>query len=118
MGYLQGNFTGSEFNLYQRTDPTHEIIATINYNSEVSCSTKCRKMEVYMKHPLSNMHIKSDSSLKELYTEEENASSRSIIKLINKEPQWSEQMDCYILNFHGKSKYGSTKNVILVEEGR
>ena len=41
--------------------------------------------------------------------------SRNIIKLITKEPKYQPKQDCYILNFKGKSRFGSIKNMILIE---
>jgi hypothetical protein len=51
-----------------------------------------------------------------LYSIGENASEKRIIKLINKQAQWSESLNCFIMNFNGKCKYPSVKNMILVHE--
>jgi len=44
----------------------------------------------------------------------ENNSLMKINKYINKKPEWNSTLDCYILNFKGKSKLGSVKNMILI----
>ena len=50
MGNLKGNFTGSEFNLFQSVEGGEDLIATIVYEGGCQC-TKFRKMEVYVKNP-------------------------------------------------------------------
>ena len=35
---------------------------------------------------------------------------------MTKEPKYNKKHDCYSINFRGKSKFASTKNMVLVEE--
>jgi len=56
------------------------------------------------------------SNLQELYEIGENAPLRKIVKLVSKKPEWSQEHDCYLLDFRGRSKMGSVKNMILTEE--
>ena len=53
MGYLKGNFTGSEFNLFQSGEDGEELVATIVYEGGCKCSSY-RKMEIYLKNPSLN----------------------------------------------------------------
>lgn len=49
-GYLAGNFAGSIFNLYQKADGLQELVCTIVYDIECSCSSSTRKVEIYLKN--------------------------------------------------------------------
>lgn len=114
MGYIRGNFGGTEFNIYQCQEGGDEIIGTVIYRSECSCNAY-RKMEVYIrKENLQNKEFfMGDQTLKELYLK---GGSADIRKLVTKEPDWREDLKCYVMNFKGHGKMSSTKNTILVDE--
>ncbi len=46
----------------------------------------------------------------------ENASQQKIVKLINKQPEWNEEHGQYYMNFKGKCKMPSVKNMVLINE--
>lgn len=75
-------------------------------------------MEVYVKNPSFRGSFGDNASLKELYESVGDNSSRNIIKLVTKEPKYQPKKDCYFLNFKGKSRFGSIKNMILVEPSK
>lgn len=59
--------------------------------------------------------IDGKKNLKELYEIGDNASARKILKFINKKPRWNKQKKCFQMDFHGKMKIPSVKNMILVD---
>ena len=89
-------------------------MATICYINEISCAHTFRRMEVYIRQ--AGVGGVAGQSLREVYGQE-GAGSRSVVKLVNRVPMWNQKMECFTLNFHGKSRCGSIKNTILVEEG-
>ena len=42
---------GSEYNLYQHDNDTHDLVATIYYETSLGCCSNFRKTEVYFKIP-------------------------------------------------------------------
>jgi hypothetical protein len=50
IGYLKGNFSGTEFNLYQMYDGIQELACTICYKAELTCSPTFRNSEVYIRN--------------------------------------------------------------------
>ncbi len=46
----------------------------------------------------------------------QNASQKKIVKLINKQPEWNEEHGQYYMNFKGKCKMASVKNMVLINE--
>lgn len=50
LGYLSGNLVGSCFNLYQSSGGIDELVCTIVYETELTCSPAFRKVEIYIKN--------------------------------------------------------------------
>ena len=50
LGYLSGNLVGSYFNLYQSLDGVDDLVCTIVYETELTCSPAFRKVEIYIKN--------------------------------------------------------------------
>ena len=80
LGYIRGNFGGTEFNIYQCLDGGDEIIGTVLYKSEFSCNAY-RKMEVYIRNASTENKelFKGDQTLKELYEKGGKADIRKLI---------------------------------------
>ena len=55
-------------------------------------------------------------NLKDEYQSAVSHADRKIVKLVTKDPRWSERNGCYVMNFKGKSRDASIKNMILVDE--
>lgn len=93
------------------------MVGTVYYETSIGCCSNFRKMEVYFKIP-SLVHCDSSArqsqTLREAYNDLKSSSRGSIVRLISKEPVYNEKHDCYILNFRGKSKMGSIKNMALI----
>lgn len=119
MGHVQSNFSGSVYNLYDEQPTDREILATIAYESTLRLSEEPRNIEVYITHPEHKYYlldgIDGKKNLKELYEIGDNASARKILKFINKKPRWNKQKKCFQMDFHGKMKIPSVKNMILVD---
>lgn len=49
---------------------------------------------------------------------ESNRKEGRIRQLVSKQPKWNPETSGYSMNFHGRAKYSSVKNMILLEEGR
>lgn len=93
------------------------MVATICYKVEISCRFAYRKIDVYVINPDSDKIFTEESTNgKNLREEFENGNNVDIIKLVTKEPTWRADLDCYVMNFRGKSKMSSRKNMILVTE--
>ena len=54
-----------------------------------------------------------NKNLKELYEIESNRERKKISKFVNKKAVWREYLQAFVLNFRGKSKVPSVKNMIL-----
>jgi hypothetical protein len=52
-------------------------------------------------------------SLNELYYE---GMKEDIVRVVTQEPTWREDLQVYVMNFKGKSKMSSTKNMVLRNE--
>jgi hypothetical protein len=74
-------------------------------------------MEVYVKtSKLNDQAFLEESKRKSLRQLFEEGYTSDITKHTSKEPKWNEAKKCYSLNFGGKGKIPSTKNMILVAE--
>lgn len=111
---LQGNFSGTEFNLYRNRLGEDELIATIIY--ETACGLAYRMIEVYVKNTAENdpvFHRQTlRKNLKGLYEE----GHINILKLVSKIPSWNARTETYSINFGGKGKLPSIKNMILTPD--
>ena len=85
VGYLKGNFSGSEFNLYQ-TDHQDKLIATIYYEPNCSCcASNYRKLEVFFRLPSRDSNH-DNRPLKEIY---EDGGKADVVRLVSKAPEWN-----------------------------
>lgn len=114
-----GNAIGSRFNLYKKVEGKEELVCTIRYKVSCSCKSEVQSLEIFLKgenysyESMSRNAVGKD--LEELYEMDDNASAKKIYKLVNKQPVWSEQMNCFTMNFKGKWKMPSTKNIVIVD---
>jgi hypothetical protein len=71
VGNLQGNFGGTEFNLYRQHGGNEELVTTIIYHADCAFMASYRTMEVYIKNSNSKDLVLLKSSqqknLKELF---------------------------------------------------
>ena len=77
LGKVEGNFSGSMFNLYTEVPASHlnsEVVATIFYSSKCfCCDLTTRELEVYVKdhsvryYELEGTEFEEGRNLKELY---------------------------------------------------
>ena len=51
-----------------------------------------------------------------MYEIGENKRLKKVMKFVNKQPVWIPSKELYVLNFRGKVKYSSVKNMIIVNE--
>jgi hypothetical protein len=74
-------------------------------------------MEVYIKYSeQGDLMFEGETkkkNLKELFNE---GYTQYIKKLVTKDPTWNEASQCFSLNFGGKGKMPSIKNMILLPE--
>lgn len=49
LGYLKGNFAGTEFNLFQTCSGKDELTCTICYKAELTCNSAFRTIEIFIK---------------------------------------------------------------------
>lgn len=92
-------------------------MAEIHYKTQFSCNAS-RTLQVYVRNNKYSLDAIEGSNqtqkLKQLY--ESNSQDQKIFKLVNRQPQWNEKLSCFVLDFKGRSKLASVKNMILVNE--
>ena len=66
IGRLEGNFSGSRFNVYDinEEDMERSLMATISYHSTVSINAKPRNVEIYLKNPSNRIEKNFGDDLK------------------------------------------------------
>jgi tubby-related protein 1 len=124
-GKLKSNFTGTEFNLYDKgskpgaavkadasgTDGRKEL-GIVLYETNVLGTKGPRKMTVVVPPVTANGTVKSAGS--EGMLEAVKAGSfGECIRLHNKAPRWNESLGAYCLNFNGRVTLPSVKNFQL-----
>ena len=76
-------------------------------------------MEVYIISPYYSYGqlsgVDGKKNLKDLYEILENKENKRIIKLVNLKPRYDDKKKAYFLDFHGKMRQSSVKNMILVD---
>ena len=138
VGKLRANFLGTEFTIYDSginplllnldtdedySEAVRSELGGIVYETNVMGSKGPRKMQVC----INKINEDTDQPMKKwqpIHSDEQmiaslkgsNTLSSFVVKMKNKQPKWSDQLDAYVLNFNGRVTKASVKNFQLVEE--
>ncbi|XP_075408321.1 tubby-related protein 3 [Tenrec ecaudatus] len=131
IGKLRSNLTGSKFTVYDHgVSPTkaqglvekahtRQELAVICYETNVLGFKGPRKMSVIipgmnMSHERIPFRPRNDHE--SLFCKWENKIMENLIELHNKAPVWNDDIQSYVLSFHGRVTQASVKNFQIVHD--
>ena len=131
VGKLRSNFLGTSFTIFDDgVNPStrkalpdlsnvRQELAAIHYNTNVLGFKGPRKMTVIipaMTQDHERIAVKPKSSSESLIERWNRGAGHmfDLLELHNKHPQWSDEAQAYVLNFHGRVTQASVKNFQLV----
>lgn len=119
MGAVYSNFMGTIFRIYreQKAKKFKKELAVVTYEHNFLGFRGPRKMTLIMpsmKLCDQNDDLQSSIDLYEKYKNESLIHKQDLLVLKNKMPQWNEETQSYVLNFHGRVSQASVKNFQIV----
>ena len=119
---ITSNFFGTEFNCFETDLPVNSKhkykvdtntcpqLCTIEYETNFFGLTGPRKMTAFL--PEEGQSFTPRKKLNEIYGK----NPKGIEKFRNKCPKWCDDIEAYVLNFHGRATISSVKNFIMIRE--
>ncbi|KAJ7313936.1 hypothetical protein JRQ81_005756 [Phrynocephalus forsythii] len=131
IGKVRSNVLGTKFTVFDNginpekkpfvpeTAYLRQELAVICYETNVLGFRGPRKMTVIipgMNADNERICIRPKNEHETLLVRYQNHNMQNLIKLQNKMPAWNEEMQSYILNFHGRVTMASVKNFQIISE--
>ncbi|XP_074518816.1 tubby protein homolog [Halichoeres trimaculatus] len=129
IGKLRSNVFGTKFTVFdggenpekkpfvKESEAIRQELAAICYDTNVLGFKGPRKMTVIIPGMLENderVSICPKNELETLLTRHANNNTEKLVTLVNKSPNWNEQTESYVLNFHGRVTQASVKNFQII----
>ncbi|XP_078135335.1 tubby protein homolog [Sander vitreus] len=129
IGKLRSNVLGTKFTVYdggenpekkpfvKECESVRQELAAICYETNVLGFRGPRKMTVIIPGMLENderVPVHPKNELETLLVRHVNSNTENLVTLVNKSPNWNEQTQSYVLNFHGRVTQASVKNFQII----
>lgn len=111
VGSVTSNFVGTTFSINQKNGTQKRQMATVDYEINVLGLKGPRKMRILLPGmDINNKPLDIEGDLARNHGNE----NKNIIAMHNKSPQWNEDTQSFVLNFHGRVTMASVKNFQIV----